>query len=78
MLKYVTICKQRHETRENVRKWMENTLLFNVKDTTYLKPMSCSVGFDCGLFERSSSHHSGNDDWKLGKPSAIKKIEKHV
>lgn len=43
--------------------------------TTYLSPISCSVVFDCMLFERSSSHHSGNDDWKFGKPS-VKRKEK--
>lgn len=45
---------------------------------TYLNPMSCSVVFVCMLFEqRSSSHHSGNDDWKFGKPSEGKKnVEK--
>lgn len=45
------------------------------KRNPYLNPINCSVEFDCMLFVRSSSHHSGNDDWKFGKPSAKKEME---
>lgn len=42
---------------------------WRISEFSYLKPINCSVEFDCMLFVRSSSHHSGNDDWKFGKPS---------
>lgn len=51
-------------TRYHCTQWRHKTIL-----SPYLKPINCSVELDCMLLVRSSSHHSGNDDWKFGKPS---------
>jgi hypothetical protein len=50
----------------------------DVKKKTYRNPINCSVELDCMLFVRSSSHHSGNDDWKFGKPSASNRKKEKI
>lgn len=67
------VIKRRHDTPKKTK----CTITFNRPNhSSYLSPINCSVELDCMLLVRSSSHHSGNDDWKFGKPSVSNRRRK--